>query len=127
MVCISTNNPSFQKILIALIDSANEFCCCECKKLLPTERLLREHMRYHRSDFICPHCPVDDDTQKRSFSSAHSLATHINYCHSELRPFTCTEPECNYSAKSQTDLNRHIEVHDNTLWYCCEVFIECNL
>jgi len=100
---------------------ANEFRCCECKKLLPTERLLREHMRYHRSDFICPHCPADGDIKKRSFTSTHSLASHINYCHSDLRPFACTEPECNYSAKSQTDLNRHIEVHDNTLWYCCEV------
>ena len=25
------------------------------------------------------------------------------------------------------DLNKHIKVHDNTLWYCCEVFVLCVL
>ncbi|XP_057373013.1 histone H4 transcription factor-like [Daphnia carinata] len=100
---------------------ANEFRCSECSKLLPTERLLREHVRYHRLVYTCSHCPIDEEGRGRSFPNTHSLGTHISYCHSESRPFPCPETDCSYSAKSQTDLSKHLEVHANTLWYCCEV------
>lgn len=102
---------------------ANEFRCSECSKLLPTERLLREHVRYHRLVYTCSHCPIDEEGRGRSFPNTHSLATHISYCHSQSRPFPCPETDCNYSAKSQTDLTKHLEVHANTLWYCCEVCV----
>lgn len=110
---------SFNEFNISII--ANEFRCSECSKLLPTERLLREHVRYHRLVFTCPHCPIDEEGRGRCFPNTHSLGTHISYCHSESRPFPCPETDCSYSAKSQTDLSKHLEVHANTLWYCCEV------
>ena len=101
--------------------TANEFRCSECSKLLPTERLLREHLRYHRMIHTCPHCPVDEEGRGKTFSNTNALNSHIAYCHSDARPFPCTEPDCKYSAKSQTDLSKHLEVHANTLWYYCEV------
>lgn len=125
MVCLSLE---ILRNLVVLLNStftsciiANEFRCSECNKLLPTERLLREHVRYHRLVYTCSHCPVDAEGRGRSFPNTHSLATHISYCHSQSRPFPCPETDCSYSAKSQTDLSKHLEVHANTLWYCCEV------
>lgn len=108
-------------LFINYVFIANEFRCSECDKLLPTERLLREHVRYHRLVYTCPHCPIDEQGRGRSFPNTHLLTSHISYCHSDTRPFPCTEPHCTYSAKTQTDLNKHLEVHANTLWYYCEV------
>lgn len=107
---------------VGFIKLANEFRCSECSKLLPTERLLREHVRYHRRVFTCTHCPMDEDGNGRTFSNTHSLASHIAYCHSETRPFPCPESDCSYSAKTQTDLTKHMEVHTNQIFYYCEVF-----
>ncbi len=102
------------------LEIANEFRCSECNKLLPTERMLRDHMRYHRLEHVCSHCPTDKDGVGRSFSNAHALASHVAYCHSQQRPFPCPEPSCAYAAKTQADLSKHVDTH-NTLWYGCEV------
>lgn len=119
---ISYNSLIYRMIVIHVcLHSANEFRCSECNKLLPTERLLREHVRYHRLVFTCPHCPMDADGNGRSFSSTHSLASHVAYAHSQSRPFPCPQTDCTYSAKSQADLSKHLEIHANTLWYGCEV------
>jgi len=63
---------------------------------------------------------MDQDGNGRTFSNTHSLSSHIAYCHSETRPFPCPESGCIYSAKSQTDLTKHIEVHTNAIFYVCE-------
>ena len=82
--------------------------CSYCQKLYPTERILRDHMRGHINHFQCPFCDM-------TCPSATAMNRHIGYRHSDDRVFDCpykdVEDEdegCDYVAKTQNDLNKHI-------------------
>ena len=100
---------------------ANQFPCSGCSKLFASERLLRQHVANNSHRFTCSHCPVDEEGGGRCFSNSSHLKEHIDYVHSESRPFPCPEINCNYSAKSKSNLARHIEAHAKKLLYFCEV------
>ena len=100
---------------------ANQFRCSGCNKLFASDRLLRKHSTNHRRELTCPHCPVDEEGRGRCFAKPNDLKKHIDHVHSESRPFPCPETDCNYSAKTKSDLTQHIEAHTKKLWYFCEV------
>lgn len=76
--------------------------CSHCHKRLPSERLLKDHMRHHVNHYRCPYCDM-------TCPSPSSLDTHMKYRHLEKKPFMCDF--CTYSCKSQTDLRKHLHVH----------------
>lgn len=83
--------------------------CSYCQKTFPTERLLRDHMRSHINHFQCPLCNM-------TCPSATALNKHVTYRHTDERAFVCPfkaeeedeEDSCDYSAKTQNDLNKHL-------------------
>lgn len=82
--------------------------CSYCQKVFPIERLLRAHMRSHINHYQCALCNM-------TCPSATALNKHISYRHSDERNFFCPfrdedEGGCDYSAKSQADVNRHMRI-----------------
>ncbi|XP_034943926.1 histone H4 transcription factor [Chelonus insularis] len=86
------------------------FQCSYCTKFYPTERILREHMRFHVFKYKCNKCDM-------SCESPASLAKHIRYRHVSSRPFHCQL--CSHSTKSQQDLDSHMTVHTNGPNFFC--------
>lgn len=95
--------------------------CSYCQKTFPTERLLRDHMRSHINHFQCPLCNM-------TCPSATALNKHVTYRHTDERAFVCPfkaeeedeEDSCDYSAKTQNDLNKHLRnVHYSENIYKC--------
>jgi len=81
--------------------STRQFKCSYCQKSQSTERLLRDHMRSHINKLQCRLC---NDV----FVSATAMNKHITYRHTDERPFICPEDTCDYMAKTQNDLNKHL-------------------
>ncbi|XP_072470866.1 histone H4 transcription factor-like isoform X2 [Notamacropus eugenii] len=88
------------------------FICQYCSKHFASERLLRDHVRIHVSHLNCPLC----DMVCTNFSS---LKTHIRFRHCDERPFLCDF--CDSSFKNAYDLRKHIETHNDSSAYCCDV------
>ncbi|XP_011154415.1 histone H4 transcription factor isoform X1 [Harpegnathos saltator] len=86
------------------------FRCSHCKKFYPTERILRDHMRFHVFNYKCSLCDM-------SCESPASLAKHVRYRHVTTRTFPCQL--CTHAAKSQQDLDYHMTVHtDGPNFFC---------
>nr|XP_020831936.1 histone H4 transcription factor-like isoform X3 [Phascolarctos cinereus] len=88
------------------------FICQYCSKHFASERLLRDHVRIHVRHLNCPFC----DMVCTNFSS---LKTHIRFRHCDERPFLCDF--CDSSFKNTYDLRKHIETHNDSSAYCCDV------
>ena len=80
-------------------------------------------MRSHINHLQCPLCNM-------TCTSATALNKHVTYRHSEVREYSCPigqddEDEavvrCDYTAKTQNDLNKHIRnVHYGDKTYKCD-------
>ncbi|XP_014484535.1 PREDICTED: histone H4 transcription factor [Dinoponera quadriceps] len=88
------------------------FRCSHCKKFYPTEKILRDHMRFHVFNYKCSLCDM-------SCESPASLAKHVRYRHVSTRTFQCQL--CSHAAKSQQDIDTHMTVHtDGPNFFCQE-------
>ncbi|KAH3825974.1 hypothetical protein DPMN_127863, partial [Dreissena polymorpha] len=89
-----------------------QYQCSHCNSTFGTERLLRDHMRYHVNQYKCPYCDM-------TCPSPSNMQLHIRYRHSDDKPFKC--PECEYRAKSVADLRSHQTVHETREEIRCQV------
>ncbi|KAH8284492.1 hypothetical protein KR054_004174, partial [Drosophila jambulina] len=60
----------------------------------------------------CSHCP-------KSFYKACHLKVHITLCHTEERPYKCSQ--CESAFKTPSCLKRHIETHSSRKEYKCDL------
>ncbi|XP_035171740.1 histone H4 transcription factor-like isoform X3 [Oxyura jamaicensis] len=88
------------------------FVCQNCHKHFANERLLRDHMRGHVNRVTCPLCDV-------VCTSVSSLKAHTRYRHCDERPFHCHL--CDSSFKNAYDLHKHVETHNDSDAYSCDV------
>ncbi|KAI9485476.1 MAG: hypothetical protein EXX96DRAFT_533822 [Benjaminiella poitrasii] len=56
--------------------------------------------------YCCPYC-------QKGFSRPSSLKTHI-FSHTGEKPYICNYPTCNRSFSVQSNMRRHMKVHQNT-------------
>ncbi|XP_065226954.1 histone H4 transcription factor [Planococcus citri] len=85
--------------------------CQYCLRYFSSERLLRDHMRYHINSYKCSFCDM-------TCSTPATLANHVRYRHLNEKPFRCTE--CPFTSKSAEDSNAHMATHDAEPRYQCE-------
>ena len=99
------NNMKFKDHIVRQT-TANVFdpnlVCSFCQKYLPSERLLREHVRRHVNTLKCPHCDLTCNTPSR-------LTQHIRFRHMEIKPHEC--PLCHKKFKTSYSLSDHVELH----------------
>ncbi|XP_044860087.1 histone H4 transcription factor-like isoform X2 [Mauremys mutica] len=88
------------------------FVCQNCDKHFANERLLRDHMRGHVTHVTCPFCDM-------VCTSISSLKAHIRFRHCDERPFHCDL--CGSSFKNAYDLHKHVETHNDSNAYSCDV------
>ncbi|XP_071884757.1 histone H4 transcription factor isoform X4 [Anas platyrhynchos] len=88
------------------------FVCQNCHKHFASERLLRDHMRVHVNRVTCPLCDA-------VCTSVSSLKAHTRYRHCDERPFRCHL--CDSSFKNTYDLHKHVETHNDSDAYSCDV------
>ncbi|XP_039352969.1 histone H4 transcription factor-like isoform X2 [Mauremys reevesii] len=88
------------------------FVCQNCDKHFANERLLRDHMRGHVTHVTCPFCDL-------VCTSVSSLKAHIRFRHCDERPFHCDL--CESSFKNAYDLHKHVETHNDSNAYSCDV------
>lgn len=87
------------------------FVCDVCMKAFSTARLLRDHIKSHINTYRCPNCEM-------SCSSPSALNAHILYRHSKDKPYPCQQ--CSHSAKTYSDLVRHVKIHSKPIYRCEE-------
>ncbi|XP_014674356.1 PREDICTED: histone H4 transcription factor-like isoform X2 [Priapulus caudatus] len=90
--------------------------CSHCAKKFASERLLKDHMRYHVNHYKCPFCDM-------TCPAPTTLRLHIKYRHTDHKPFACIY--CEHCCKSSADLRRHMETHNEGNNYRCDVQ-DCN-
>ncbi len=92
-----------------------KFKCDLCDfKAWQKSKLIRHIKGFHEKSnrtIPCPHCP-------KMVGSPPQLRRHL-LCHSGIKPFKCSEPECDASYKDRTNLkihmkNIHNQWHDDT-------------
>ncbi|XP_014244558.1 histone H4 transcription factor [Cimex lectularius] len=76
--------------------------CNYCFSYLPSERLLRDHMRQHVHHYKCNFCGMTCHTPG-------ILKRHIKYRHTPSRKYAC--PLCSSKCKTHTDLRQHLLRH----------------
>ncbi|XP_060557359.1 histone H4 transcription factor-like [Ruditapes philippinarum] len=96
-------------------NSGKQYQCSHCNSTFASERLLRDHMRYHVNQYKCPFCDMTSP-------SPSNMRLHIKYRHSQDKPFKCDI--CTYRCKSMADLKKHSETHNTEGPYKCE-FLDC--
>ncbi|XP_020831930.1 histone H4 transcription factor-like [Phascolarctos cinereus] len=111
-VMFSNNTKFFDHAKRQISEDKQIFICQYCSKHFASERLLRDHVRIHVRHLNCPFC----DMVCTNFSS---LKTHIRFRHCDERPFLCDF--CDSSFKNTYDLRKHIETHNDSSAYCCDV------
>jgi len=110
---IYANNTKFvDHLKRQLNDRDRHFQCSHCVKHFCSERLLRDHMRFHVNHVKCPHC--DMTTTGRA-----QLALHIKHRHTNSRDHHCSQ--CKAAFVTQSDLRKHEEVHVAGCQYACQV------
>lgn len=85
--------------------------CTHCSRAYPSERILRDHMRHHVNHYKCQFCDMTCPTP-------HSLSNHIRHRHIDDKPFACEY--CEYRAKTQYNVRRHMATHSGSLSFVCE-------
>lgn len=94
-----------------ILDEPN-YQCSHCSKVFASERLLRDHMRHHVNHYKCPFCDM-------TCPAPSVLKKHIQWRHSTERPFSCEL--CEHTAKTRTDMRRHMESHNAGDAYSCDI------
>ncbi|XP_074851924.1 histone H4 transcription factor-like [Carettochelys insculpta] len=111
-VMFSNNTKFFDHAKRQVSEDQQVFVCQNCAKHFANERLLRDHMRGHVTRATCPFC----DMVCTSFSS---LKAHVRFRHCDERPFHCDF--CDNSFKNAYDLHKHVETHNDSNAYSCDV------
>ncbi|ESN92898.1 hypothetical protein HELRODRAFT_129823, partial [Helobdella robusta] len=101
----------FDHILRQTTFHALTYKCSFCGKMFSTEKFLKDHMRHHGKNlYKCPYCDM-------TCPNPSSLRTHIQYRHTEERPYSCEQ--CQFKGKVLVDLKRHMECHTKA-WIECQ-------
>nr|XP_013036863.2 histone H4 transcription factor-like isoform X2 [Anser cygnoides] len=108
----SNNTKFFDHVRRQVSEDRQIFVCQNCHKHFANERLLRDHMRGHVNRITCPLCDV-------VCTSVSSLKAHTRYRHCDERPFHCHL--CVSSFKNAYDLHKHVETHNDSDAYSCDV------
>nr|XP_025044188.1 histone H4 transcription factor-like isoform X1 [Pelodiscus sinensis] len=111
-VMFSNNTKFFDHARRQVSEDQQVFICQNCGKHFANERLLRDHARGHVTHATCPFCDV-------VCTSVSSLKVHIRFRHCEERPFHCDF--CESSFKNAYDLHKHVETHNDSDAYSCDV------
>lgn len=97
---------------ISQTNSKPDFKCTSCFKYFASERLLRDHMRRHINRYKCTFCDM-------TCPSPSNLRLHIRFRHLNAKPYKCGV--CKFGAKSYTDLQTHMLVHEAQPHFKCSV------
>uniref|UniRef100_U3I079 C2H2-type domain-containing protein n=1 Tax=Anas platyrhynchos platyrhynchos TaxID=8840 RepID=U3I079_ANAPP len=108
----SNNTKFFDHVKRQVSEDKQIFVCQNCHKHFASERLLRDHMRVHVNRVTCPLCDA-------VCTSVSSLKAHTRYRHCDERPFRCHL--CDSSFKNTYDLHKHVETHNDSDAYSCDV------
>lgn len=111
-ICLHSFSKSHSTEMITQYCTVQGFQCSHCNKFYPTERILRDHMRFHVFNYKCSLCDM-------SCESPASLAKHVRYRHVSTRTYPCQL--CSHAAKSQQDLDSHMTVHTNGPNFSCSI------
>uniref|UniRef100_A0A8C8STS5 C2H2-type domain-containing protein n=1 Tax=Pelusios castaneus TaxID=367368 RepID=A0A8C8STS5_9SAUR len=108
----SNNTKFFDHVKRQVSVDQQIFVCQNCDKRFANERLLRDHMRVHVLHVTCPFCDM-------VCTSVSSVKAHIRFRHCDERPFHCDL--CGSSFKNAYDLHKHVETHNDSNAYSCDV------
>ncbi|XP_074940234.1 histone H4 transcription factor-like [Phalacrocorax aristotelis] len=108
----SNNTKFFDHAKRQVSEDKQLFGCQYCQKRFANERLLRDHMRGHVNHVTCALCDM-------VCTSVSSLKAHIRFRHCNERPFHCHL--CDSSFKNAYDLHKHVETHNDSDAYSCDV------
>uniref|UniRef100_A0A8C3T9V2 C2H2-type domain-containing protein n=1 Tax=Chelydra serpentina TaxID=8475 RepID=A0A8C3T9V2_CHESE len=108
----SNNTKFFDHAKRQVSEDQQVFVCQNCDKHFANERLLRDHVRGHVTHVTCPFCDM-------VCTSVSSLKAHIRFRHCDERPFHCDL--CESSFKNAYDLHKHVETHNDSNAYSCDV------
>ncbi|XP_009702610.1 PREDICTED: histone H4 transcription factor-like, partial [Cariama cristata] len=108
----SSNTKFFDHAKRQVSEDKQIFVCQNCQKHFANERLLRDHMRGHVNHVTCALCDM-------VCTSVSSLKAHIRFRHCNERPFCCHL--CDRSFKNVYDLRKHVETHNDSDAYSCDV------
>uniref|UniRef100_A0A8B9FN89 C2H2-type domain-containing protein n=1 Tax=Amazona collaria TaxID=241587 RepID=A0A8B9FN89_9PSIT len=108
----SNNTKFFDHTKRQVSEDNRMFVCQNCQKHFANERLLRDHRRGHVNRVTCALC----DTVCTSVSS---LKARTRFRHCNERPFHCHL--CDSSFKNAYDLHKHVETHNDSDAYSCDV------
>ena len=85
--------------------------CPDCVKVFATPSTLARHSYIHRPlKYCCDHCP-----EKYAFQSA--LDRHST-SHRKYPTFICHHKNCGRAYFSNSELIKHVRVHDGKIWKC---------
>ncbi|XP_076145465.1 histone H4 transcription factor-like isoform X2 [Alosa pseudoharengus] len=107
----ANNTKFFDHIRRQTTIEAQNFQCSHCFKYLPTERLLRDHMKNHVNPYKCSLCDM-------TCPSPSAVKNHMKFRHSTEKPHRCEL--CEYSCKREFDLLRHFDKHNREPAYHCD-------
>lgn len=79
---------------------------CLNRRFLSSAELM-VHVNFHHRRFSCKHCG-------KFFTSYQSMFAHSQR-HSQLRPFACDTPNCNFHSRSGDELQRHEKLQHSKL------------
>ncbi|XP_061309513.1 histone H4 transcription factor-like [Pezoporus flaviventris] len=108
----SNNTKFFDHTKRQVSEDNRMFVCQNCQKHFANERLLRDHMRGHVNHVTCALCDM-------VCTSVSSLKAHTRFRHCNERPFHCHL--CDRSFKNAYDLHKHVETHNDSDAYSCDV------
>uniref|UniRef100_A0A8C6NBM5 Uncharacterized protein n=1 Tax=Melopsittacus undulatus TaxID=13146 RepID=A0A8C6NBM5_MELUD len=108
----SNNTKFFDHTKRQVSEDNRTFVCQNCQKHFANERLLRDHMRGHVNHVTCALCDM-------VCASVSSLKAHTRFRHCNERPFHCHL--CDSSFKNAYDLHKHVETHNDSDAYSCDV------
>jgi len=87
--------------------------CPKCNKTLGTYRSYSTHVQNNcrTEQFMCHICSMVVQSKQR-------LKNHVQYVHSDARPYMC--PQCPKNFKRKMDLQLHEETHNTVLSFSCD-------
>ena len=91
--------------------------CPECGKSLSDGTVLKQHIKYiHRNEVeACLQCD-------KTFTRKSALRDHIQFVHEGVMKHQC--PTCGKFFPGKKHLKRHIESHENTAGFKCEICLK---
>ena len=85
--------------------------CAECDHVSSTPSSHARHVYKHKHrDLVCEVC-------NQAFAFKSELKAH-KYSHRTERSFECMASKCNKTFKSDSELQKHVKIHEGNYWYC---------